>query len=165
MPSASYKIPNRIGFINRETYLEFKEKYPETDITYKDFVTILKSSNKAIRGVILENPLGFKMPYNLGYLAVDKFKPSKLHPPIDWVTSRKLGRKIPFLNLHTFGYCFSVKLYPNPRIKPLQIYKMATHRILKRMMAKNIKAGKEYLQIDRGYYSNRFRIGDHLNQF
>jgi hypothetical protein len=160
MSSLQNKVRNRVGFINQRTYKEFSQKHP--DISYNEYVEVLKASNKAIRDTILNNPLGFKLPYNIGYLAVDKFKGLRDYVAIDWIATRRLGKKIPLTNLHSFGYFFKIKLYPNPRIKPLQVYKMTAHRILKRMLAASIKGGKEYLEIDRSYFSNRFKIGHNL---
>lgn len=165
MSSEKNKVRNRVGFINRKAYKLFLEKHPNNTTTYEQYILILKESTKAIRDFILENPLGFKLPYNLGYIAVDKFKGLKDYVGIDWPATRRLGRVIPLMNLHSFGYFFKIKLYPNPKIKPLLIYKMNAHRKINRMLAANIKQGKEYLQIERSYFSNRFRIGQHIKQY
>lgn len=156
------KVNGRVGFINRSTYKAFKEKYPGENITYKDFITILKASNMAIRDHILENPLGFKLPYNFGYLTVDKFKGLNHYVAVDWINTRKFGKIIPLTNLHSFGYFYKIKIYKNPKVKPLQVYKMEAHRLIKRALAAKIKGGKDYLQIDRSYFSKRFHIGEQL---
>lgn len=156
------KVTGRKGFINRATYNAYKAKYPNDSTTYEEFITILKESNKDIREHILENPIGFKLPYNFGYMAVDKFKGLSHYVAIDWVNTRKLGKRVPLTNFHSFGYFYKIKLFKNPKIKPLFIYKMDPHRVINRMLAKRIKAGKNYLSIDKSYYSKRFRIGDYL---
>lgn len=160
MSSGKNKITNRKNFINRETYLEFSKKHP--DISYTDYIAVLKESTKAIRDNILENPLGFKLPYNIGYIAVDKFKPLRHYRAIDWVNTRRLGKYVPLTNFHSYGYIFDIKFYPNYRISALRNYKMQAHRILNRMLAQSIKSGKQYLEIDRSYYSKRFRINEIL---
>lgn len=162
MSSKPNKVRGRIGFINRKGYKAFKEKYKDEKITYTEYIAILKESNSAIREHILDNPLGFKIPYNLGYIAVDKFKGLKNYMAIDWVATRRLGRRIPLLNLHSFGYFFKIKLYKNPRIRPLKVYKMDPHRLINRALNLKIRSGKEYLEIDRSYFSNRFRIGQNI---
>lgn len=156
------KITGRKGFVNRIGYKAFKAKYPGEQITYDEYISVLKASNMAIRDHILDNPLGFKLPYNIGYLAVDKFKGLSHYVAVDWVNSRRLGKLIPLTNLHSFGYFYKIKMYKNPKVKPLLVYRMEAHRIIKRMLAAKIKAGKEYLQIDRGYFSKRFHIGETL---
>lgn len=162
MSSKPNNVTGRHGFINRVAFKVFKNKYPEQEITYREYIDILKASTETIRDHILENPLGFKLPYNLGYIAIDKFKPLTSYAAVDWYNSKLLKRRVIFNNLHSFGYLYKIKLYPNPKINPLKVYKFAAHRIIKRMAAKNIKAGKEYLQIDRSYYSKRFNIGNHI---
>src|SRR5689334_22034598 len=119
MSSAKHRIGERIGFVNRKVYKEFNEKYKELGISYDDYISILKESTKAIRDSILENPIGFKLPYNLGYLAVDKFKPLHHYVAVDWPNTRRLGKLVPLLNLHSFGYMFSVKFYANHKIRAL----------------------------------------------
>lgn len=165
MGSNLNKIRERVGFINRETYLAFKEKYPDENITYSQYMQVLKESTRAIRDHVLENPLGFKLPYNLGYIAVDKYKPRSTFNVWDLRNSKLLHKQVPFLNLHSFGYMFKIRFYPNTRIKPLNVYKMNPHRIINRMLAKSIKGGKEYLEIDRSYYSRRFRIDETINKY
>lgn len=162
MSSKPNKVTGRHGFINRPAYKVFNKKHPEANITYRQYIAILKASTEAIRDHILENPLGFKLPYNLGYIAIDKFKPLSGYASVDWQNSKRLKRRVVFNNLHSFGFLYKIKLYANPKIKPLNIYRFTAHRIIKRMAAKNIKAGKEYLQIERSYYSKRFKIGNHL---
>jgi hypothetical protein len=163
MSSKPNKVTGRHGFINIPAYKAFKAKYPEADVTYREYIDVLKASTCAIRDHILDNPLGFKLPYNFGYIAVDKFKPLNDYVLVDWKNSRRLKRRILFTNLHSFGYIFKIKLYPNPKIVPMRVHKFDAHRLVKRALAKRVKEGKEYLEIDRSYYSRRFRIGEHIS--
>ncbi len=159
MGSSKNKVRGRVDYIHRFTYKAFLKKYPDTPVTYNQFVEILKLSNNVIGEYIIENPLGFKLPYNMGYLAVDKFRPGKKHFSMDWAATRKFGKPIPNLNLHSFGYVFKVKLYKNNRLKPFLLHKMDAHRFLKRRIAQKIKSGKyEYISIDKSYYNRRFQI-------
>lgn len=162
MSAKPNKISGRRGFIGYKAYREFKKKHPNETVSYEEYIKILKTSTQCIRDHILDNPLGFKLPYNLGYIAVDKFKALNHYVSVDWVATKKLGKRVPLTNLHSFGHMFTIKLYPNPRKKPLLVYKMTAHRIINRLLAKRIKEGKEYLEIDRTYFSKRFRIGEHI---
>lgn len=158
------KIQNRVGHINRESYKEFKNKFPEAPINYDQYIQILKESTVAIRDYILDNPLGFKLPYNLGYIAVDRFKPKDDYTAIDWVATKRLGRRIPLTNMHSFGYMYKVKFFPNPRINPIKNYMFKAHRILNRMVKPNVvKDFNKYIHIDRNYFSKRFHIDNYLN--
>ena len=48
---------------------------------------------------------------------------------------------------------------------PLRVYKINAHRIIKRMLAKKIKEGySEYINIDKNYFNQRFRIENLLNK-
>jgi hypothetical protein len=157
------KIQNRANFINRETYVAFKEKFPDSKITYEQFILILKESTSTIRDHILDNPLGFKLPYNLGYIAVDKFKAKDDYVCIDWQATRRLGKRVPLTNLHSFGHIYKIKFFPNPRVHPLKNYAFKGHRILNRMLAANIKQNlREYINIERNYFSKRFNIDNYL---
>lgn len=165
MGAKKNKVRGRIGFINRTSYKDFIMQYPSSGVTYKDYIAVLKESTISIRDFILSHELGFKLPLNLGYIAVDKFKPSKRSVAIDWINTRKFGKVIPLLNFHSLGYVYKIKLYKNTKIKPLQVYQMASHRIIKRMLANNIKnTKKDYLSIDRTYFSKRFHIENYLTK-
>lgn len=164
MGSGLNKIQHRENYINRNEYLLFKNKYPDTKITYEIFINTLKESTSAIKEHILTNPLGFKLPFNIGYIAVDKFKAKAHYVAVDWVNTRRLGRRIPLINLHSFGYMYKVKFYPNMSIKPLKNYEMEAHRKLNRSLGQNILNNtQQYISIDRNYFSKRFHIDKYLN--
>lgn len=158
MSTGKNNVRKRKGFITKKTYNAFIKKHPTVDITFEQFKMILEESNKAIRDSILENELGFKLPNRLGYIAVTKFKPKKECYAVNWIETRRLGKKIPQLNLHSLGYIYQIKLYKNPNVRSLMVYKMNAHRIIKRMLAAKIKSGTDYLEIDRSYYNRRFNI-------
>jgi hypothetical protein len=163
--SGKSKIQNREGFVNRKHYFLFIEKYPESNISYEEYISVLKESSACIQNFILNNELGFKLPLNLGYIAVDKFKPSRTYKAIDWPATLRLGRHIPLTNFHSFGHAFKIKLFKNPKSKPLEAYVMKAHRLLNRALGKKIKSGKEnYINIDRSYFSKRFSIENYLSE-
>lgn len=163
MGSAKSKISGRINYISKKEYLLFIAKYPNSEITYEQFINILKQSTVRIKETVLENPLGFKLPFNIGYLTVKKFKTSKKYFAVDWVNTLKFGKRIPLTNFHSFGYGFKIEFFKNPKIKPLQVYKMNAHRILNRTLAKIIKTGETpYIELDKNYFSKRFNIENYL---
>lgn len=163
MGSGKSKISGRVNYTKIEDYKAFIAKNPSSDISYDDFITIIKESTKEIKNQILENTLGFKLPHNLGYISVDKFKPNKNFVAVDWINTRRLKKIVPLTNFHTFGHTYKIKLYKNPKVKPLYAYHMEAHRLLKRELAKRIKENKdEYINIERSYYSKRFNINNFL---
>lgn len=164
MGSGKNKIQNRVSYLNREGYEEFKLKHPETKITYHQFVNILKESTFAIRDHILDNPLGFKLPLNLGYIAIDRFKGKDNYVITDWVNTRRLGKFIPLTNMHSFGYMYKVKFFPNPKSHPIRNYMFKAHRLLNRAIKPQVvKDFNKYISIDRNYFSKRFHIDNYLN--
>lgn len=159
------KIKNREGFVNRESYNLFIEKNKDSKITYEQYILILKNSLRITKQYILENPLGFKMPNNLGYITVCKYKPKTNRTPIDWVASKKLGKHVPLTNLHTFGYMYSINLYANPTIHSIKNYQFVPHRKLKRELGAQLKSGfNQHIHVDKSYFSRRFNIDNLLNK-
>jgi len=157
------KVRGRIGFINKQSYKDFAQKYPNSETSYEQYISVLKESTKLIRDYILTNELGFKLPLSLGYIAVNKYKPKKTY--VDFSNTRKLGRTVPYTNLHSYGYMYKVTLYRNERIAPIHGYCMKAHRILKRMLAKNIKGHlQNYIAIDKNCYTKRFSIDYIINK-
>lgn len=166
MGSAKNKVSGRTNYITHEGYNNYITKYPDSKVTYTQYIAILKRSTVIIRDYILENSLGFKLPYNIGYISVTKFKTNKDFVAIDWINTRKLGKIIPLTNFHSFGHAFKIKLFKNNKMQPLLAYKMNAHRIIKRMLAQKIKSGKadHYINIDRNYFTKRFSIENTLNK-
>ena len=153
------KITDRRGFINKKEYILFKQRYPKSEITYQNYIIILKESCLAIRDHILGNPIGFKLPLNLGYIAVKKFKTNDNFIAIDWPNTLKYGKRIPLTNFHSFGHAYKIKFYKNLKIRPLVGYEMEAHRSIKRLLAQYIKEDKTpYVEIDRSYFNDRFKI-------
>lgn len=161
------KIRNRVGFINRksfnqfiktESYRRFREK-TGLDITYEEYISILKTSNKEIASFILDNELGFKLPNNIGYIAVTKFKQRDTYIVTDWHNTNKYNKIIPNMNLHSFGYMFKFRLFKNQKLRPFRSYFMQAHRAIKRELATKIKSGKQiYLELDNSYFNKKFSI-------
>lgn len=160
MGSGKNQIQNRSNYLNRVEYNKFIAENPKSEIQYKDFISVLKESTKQIRDNIVDNPLGFKLPHNLGYIAVNKYKPLKTsRVPIDWVATNKYGRIVPLTNFHSFGFMYKIAFYPNESVVPMRLYVMRPHRILKRMVAQNIKNNTgNYISIDSNYFNKRFNI-------
>ena len=55
MSSGLNKVRNRVGYINRKSYKEFIKKYPNSEITYDQYISYLKESSNAIQHYILNN--------------------------------------------------------------------------------------------------------------
>lgn len=160
MSAGLYKTKNRVNFSTAKAYKQFKLKHPEVEITPQQYVEVIKRSNTLIGEAILTNPYGFKLPAQLGYIAIDKFKPKKGSniKPIDWITTNQTGKLTYLTNLHSFGFIYVIKWYKNPNKKNSDCYVFKAQKLLKRALAKKIKAGKDYDKIDRSFFTRRFSI-------
>lgn len=163
MGSNKNKITGRITYNNKPTYTEFsntsKHVKSGLDISYEEYKKIISESNLEISNIILENELGFKLPLNIGYIAVTKFKQKDNYIVTDWANTRKFNKVIPQLNFHSMGHMYKIKLFKNNKLVPFRVYFMQAHRSLKRRLAAIIKKGKSnYLNLDNSYFTSKFNI-------
>lgn len=137
-----YQLPDRDQVLSPELWKAFKQKH-NIDISYSDFTTIIKESNKKIFNAILEDENGFKLPENLGYLCIIKYKTKK--KAINWADTKKYGKKIYFLNLHSFGYRYHIKWFKTgiARFAFNEVFKFAPLRIMRTEVSKRIKSGQK----------------------
>lgn len=158
-------ITGRVSFLNRDGYRLFKKTYPSSPITYDEYITILKESTLCIKQHILENPIGFKLPCNLGYIAVHKYKPKKTRIMIDWVNTKKHGKRIPLLNLHSMGYMYKILFYKNTKSVFLSSIDIKPHRHIKRELASKLKNGvTPYIELQESFFTKRFSINNSIKK-
>lgn len=100
---------NRFIVLNRNLFKKFKEKHPDIELTYKEFYDITSAANLKIQDTILTDPSGFKIPLNIGYIAIKKFKPT--NRLVNLVHRRMSGRFAFNVNLHSFEYMFAIKWF------------------------------------------------------
>jgi hypothetical protein len=138
-----YNFPDRKQVLSPELWKAYKEKSGK-DISYADFTNIIKESNKKIFETVLEDENGFKLPENLGYLCIIKYKTKK--KAINWADTKKYGQKIYYLNLHSFGYRYHIKWFKTgiSRFAFNEVFKFVPLRTMRTEVSKKIKAGKEY---------------------
>lgn len=139
-----YQLPDRDQVLSPSLWKAFKQKH-NIEISYSDFTNIIKESNKKIFNAVLEDENGFKLPENLGYFCIIKYKTKK--KAINWADSKKYGKKIYFLNLHSFGYRYHIKWFKTgiARFAFNEVFKFAPLRLMRTEVSKKIKAGvKDY---------------------
>jgi hypothetical protein len=138
-----YSFPDRHQVLSPELWKAYKEKSGR-DISYSDFTKIIKESNKKIFDIVSEDENGFKLPENLGYLCVIKYKTKK--KAINWADTKKYGKKIYYLNLHSFGYRCHIKWFKTgiSRFAFNEAFKFAPLKDLRTVVSRNFKNGKEY---------------------
>ncbi len=98
---------------SREVYKSFCEANPTIQISFNDWLSVLKTFNRKFRDHLLETGEKVKLPWGLGQFAVSKKKPKKfvevdgktyVNLPVDWKKTREAGKKIYNFNAHTDGY-------------------------------------------------------------
>jgi len=138
-----YQLPDRDQVLSPALWKLYKEK-TKSDISYSQFSEIIKVSNKKIFDAIVEDSDGFKLPENLGYLCVIKYKTKK--KAINWADTKKYSKTIYYLNLHSFGYRYHIKWFKTgiSRFAFNEVYKFAPLRNLRNEVSKNIRAEKDY---------------------
>ncbi len=145
MPSlgTSYLTGKRDLILDKKFYQDLRES-TGLEIDDKTIRKIILSSNQEITDTIVNYEEGFKLPENLGYIVITKYKSSK--KPIDWINTVKLKRKILLTNLHSFGYVHHIKWFKNglTTFAFREIYKFVPVRLFKRAVSKQIKSGKLY---------------------
>ncbi len=144
MPSKGSKLTvgNRHNPLGKKLYKQFIDE-TFINIDYETFCNIIKTTNTIMRNSVIEEEAGIKLPENLGNVIVTKYKSKKV--PTDWINSIKFQKKIPLLNLHSFGFVHHIKWFRIGMIcANKHIYKFVPYRILKRGVAKSIKDGKKY---------------------
>lgn len=116
------------------------------EISFGLFKNIIETNNDLIGKAISTEPEGVQLPL-IGYICVSKYKQRREKPAIDYINTRKQGRPIPLLNLHTFGYIHYIKWFKvGSRVPNLYIWKFQPLRKVKRGLAKEIKSGKQFFE-------------------
>lgn len=146
MPSknTTLRTGDRFNPITKKLWKEFvKER--EIDIDFKTFRNIIETSNETMRESVIHEEAGVELPERLGHVVVNKYKKISKKRPVDWINTNKLGKFVPLLNLHSFGYMYNIRWYTVGTIfKNRRIYRFVPYRIMTRAVAKNIKSGKQY---------------------
>lgn len=82
----------------------------------------------------------FIMPHKLGRLFIKEYKDNgtgKFRGKIDPYTSKKLGKQVKYLNLHTFGKAYGMKWD-----KPSRRFKNSVYYVFKHVKGSNRSTGK-----------------------
>ncbi len=143
----------RYNVLNITFWRKFK-KETGIDIEYRDFVSIIDVSNRKIKEKVLNNVTGFKLPENLGYLAMSAYKPKDRR--IDYNSTKKLGKVVYHTNFHSNGLDAKVTWYTHQVAicKNIGTYRFIPDREFQKLKSAKLKEGKKYIQ----YHYSDFRI-------
>jgi hypothetical protein len=146
MPAKNSTLFNgpRDNILDKKFYNKVREKL-KIDLPDDKIKAIIVASNLKIHEIIADEEGGFKIPENMGYMVVTKYKSKKR--PIDWVNSKKLKKQVCLTNLHSFGYVHHIKWFRlglTANFASYDVYKFEPCRDIKRRVAKNVKSYKVF---------------------
>jgi hypothetical protein len=95
------KTSGRYCVISRELFKRYKEKYPESRLTYKDFSGFLLEHVELITEEVCSDRDGVKLPYAIGNFFIGACKPKST--PIDYKKSQQYGIQVKANNFETNG--------------------------------------------------------------
>lgn len=136
-----------------EWYIKDVVKGSVYDIPSSLYEELCYSYFKELRDDILNGKM-VTLPYRLGTIAVTKYK-AKLYKErlvgVDYVLTKKYGKKILFTNEHTSGYMYKFKWSKiNAIVKNKHCYQFKASRDNKRTLAKLIKQDHvDYMELSR----------------
>lgn len=143
LKNQSLRNGERYNFLNISFWRKFK-KETGIDIEYRDFISIIDFSNRKIKEKVVNNISGFKLPEQLGYLAISKYKSKERK--IDYNKSKQLNTKVYFTNFHSKGFDARIMWYINQiaSCRNIHEYKFVPDREFTHMKSAQLKAGKNY---------------------
>ena len=148
---------------SKNCYNSFCRKNPEIHITFEEYKKILYTYNELLVTYLLETGEKYKIPYGLGEVVVNKYKPKQyvidptgvehINLPIDWKESKKHGKKVYILNSHTDGYKYYwMWNYWKTKIKFSSIWRFSMARVHRRMLNVYLrKPNSKYKDLYRQY--------------
>jgi hypothetical protein len=153
------KIGYRTG--SKESYNEFCTNNPSLNLSFEDYKKILYTYNASLVAHLLETGDKIKMPFGLGELVVNKYKPKryKIAPdgteysnlPINWQETKKEGKYVYYMNAHSDGYKYYwMWNYWKTRMKFSYIWKFEMARVNSRLL-------KTYLKKPNSKYKDLYR--------
>lgn len=135
---------------SKESYDKFCQDNPSVEITYDKFKEVIYTYNSLLVTHMLETGEPIKFPFGLGEVVVNKYKPKRyridnhgverINMPIDWAETKKQGKHIYHLNMHTEGYKFYwMWNYWKSRIKHAWMWKFEMARVNSRLLKTYLK--------------------------
>ena len=112
------RVPVQYRSTQKDVYKRFREKYPQHNIDFNQWATIIYNFNYAFRDYVLETGHKCKFIHGFGDFAITKWRPrktveiegeEKINLPVDWKKSREYGKYIYHMNFNTDGYKFRWK--------------------------------------------------------
>lgn len=113
-------------------------------IDFNTFKKVIRTTCKKMAEAIASEPEGIQLP-GLGYIIVHKYKPKKI--PLNRVSTKRMGKNVPFLNLHSFGYMYKIMWYrKGMKVRNITVYNLKKDRTMKKALSDNIKKGVQFFK-------------------
>lgn len=153
----------KVGYrtASKESYSKFCENNPTVALSFEEYKDVIYTYNGLLVERMLETGEQIKLPYGLGEIVVNKYKPKrylkdkegneKVNLSINWQETKKQGKYIYFLNHHTEGYKYYwMWNWWKSRIKLAFIWKFEMARVHSRML-------NEYLKKPNSIYKDLYK--------
>ena len=140
---------NRETISNLSFYNDYKKKYLDSTISYDLYKDIINSCFEEISNIILTDLIGFKLPRELGFLVIDKYKTNK--KKINFGIFKKTGKIVLYINLHSDGYSYRVKWIKRSSYKFITF---VLYRFLSRAITLKVFEGYSYRSVKSSDYIN-----------
>lgn len=143
-PGTTLRYGKRYNPLTKDLYRDFV-KTTGQELSFQRFKDIVWTVNGLIGEAVVSEEAGVELPAQLGHLVVTKYKSNK--KPVDWVNSKRLGKIVPLLNLHSFGYVYHIKWFRmGCRFQNRNLYIFHPFRDMARSVAREVKGGKKYFK-------------------
>lgn len=134
---------------SQQTWKRFKE-LKQVNIPFEDYLKILHTFGELLMVHLLETGDRVRLPWGLGYFGVNKKKRKRIvidvagkkgfNLPVDWKTSKEVGKIVYHMNFHTDGYTYHWAWFPaSSKIKGAHIWKVEPLRVFSRTLAAYLK--------------------------
>lgn len=148
------RFKRQYSSLSKELYEDFISKHPKLNISYTIWKKAIYIINKSYRDYILETGERVKIPYGFGDISINKKKRKlttidpdgveRICAPVDWVKTKKAGKKIYNFNDHTDGYYYGwIYFRRSGRMKFNMLWDFYSNRESARLLAKYIKDPKK----------------------
>lgn len=157
MPTKGTKLRtgDRLVVVTPKFYRKFLKENEDIEITYAQFSKVIQECNDLLGVKVIDNTLGVRLPENMGYLAVTRYKSKRRN--VDYKKTKELGQTIYHTNFHSYGYNNRIQWFSNQITicKFHQIYKFIPERKVSRDLAKRSFAGKVYNEYSYQHFKNK----------
>lgn len=135
---------------SKDNYKSFKEQHPGVDISFSQFVAIIRAWNTLFMDTLISSGDQGRIPHGLGKPAIRKYKPTTKKKtregveytkrPINWQKTKELGKYVYYLNFHTDGWQYFFQWrHQDCKLRSATIWMFEPARVHSRRLAQLLK--------------------------